>query len=51
MSTTVIHGEGLGKRYRRGLQVDDGLRHSPARHSFVPSSFITIQGISSPGTR
>src|SRR5882724_6798047 len=28
MSTTVIHGEGLGKRYRRGLQVDDGLRHS-----------------------
>src|SRR5467141_1606542 len=26
--TTVIHGEGLGKRYRRGLQVDDGLRHS-----------------------
>src|SRR6267142_5771402 len=28
MSTTVIHGEGLGKRYRRGLQVDYGLRHS-----------------------
>jgi len=28
MSTTVIHGEGLGKRYHRGLQVDDGLRHS-----------------------
>jgi len=25
---TVIHGEGLGKRYHRGLQVDDGLRHS-----------------------
>jgi lipopolysaccharide transport system ATP-binding protein len=24
----VIHGEGLGKEYRRGLQVDDGLRHS-----------------------
>ncbi len=24
----VIHGEGLGKRYHRGLQVDDGLRHS-----------------------
>jgi len=28
MSNTVIHGEGLGKRYRRGLQVDSGLRHS-----------------------
>ncbi len=28
MSTVVIHGEGLGKEYRRGLQVDDGLRHS-----------------------
>jgi len=25
---TVIHGEGLGKRYHRGLQVKDGLRHS-----------------------
>jgi lipopolysaccharide transport system ATP-binding protein len=28
MSTAVIHGEGLGKEYRRGLQADDGLRHS-----------------------
>jgi ABC-type polysaccharide/polyol phosphate transport system ATPase subunit len=28
MTTAVIHGEGLGKRYRRGLQVDHGLRHS-----------------------
>src|SRR6266404_4767244 len=27
-AATVIHGEGLGKRYHRGLQVDDGLRHS-----------------------
>jgi lipopolysaccharide transport system ATP-binding protein len=27
-TSTVIHGEGLGKRYRRGLQVDYGLRHS-----------------------
>ncbi len=27
-TATVIHGEGLGKRYRRGLQVDSGLRHS-----------------------
>jgi lipopolysaccharide transport system ATP-binding protein len=26
--TVVIHGEGLGKEYRRGLQADDGLRHS-----------------------
>jgi lipopolysaccharide transport system ATP-binding protein len=26
--TAVIHGEGLGKEYRRGLQVDAGLRHS-----------------------
>ena len=26
--TAVIHGEGLSKRYHRGLQVDDGLRHS-----------------------
>ena len=28
MSGMVIHGEGLSKRYHRGLQVDDGLRHS-----------------------
>ena len=28
MSTAVIHAEGLSKRYHRGLQVDDGLRHS-----------------------
>src|SRR5712691_11872163 len=28
MTNVVIHGEGLGKEYRRGLQVDDGLRHS-----------------------
>src|SRR5438876_11431185 len=28
MSTAVIHAEGLGKRYHRGLQVDDALRHS-----------------------
>jgi len=26
--TAVIHGEKLGKEYRRGLQVDGGLRHS-----------------------
>jgi lipopolysaccharide transport system ATP-binding protein len=28
MTTAVIHGEGLGKEYRRGLQVEGGLRHS-----------------------
>jgi lipopolysaccharide transport system ATP-binding protein len=28
MSSVVIHGEGLGKKYRRGLQVEGGLRHS-----------------------
>src|SRR6202795_3192598 len=28
MSGTVIHGEGLGKRYRRGLAADPGLRHA-----------------------
>jgi lipopolysaccharide transport system ATP-binding protein len=28
MSTAVIHAEELGKRYRRGLQADGGLRHS-----------------------
>ena len=28
MTGVVIHGEHLGKEYRRGLQADDGLRHS-----------------------
>ncbi len=28
MNRAVIHGEGLGKRYRRGLQWHPGLRHS-----------------------
>jgi lipopolysaccharide transport system ATP-binding protein len=27
MSTAVIQGEGLGKQYRRGLVLDEGLRH------------------------
>jgi lipopolysaccharide transport system ATP-binding protein len=31
MSTAVIHGEGLGKEYRRGLQADPGLRHALER--------------------
>jgi lipopolysaccharide transport system ATP-binding protein len=29
--TAVIHGEGLGKEYRRGLQADPGLRHALER--------------------
>jgi lipopolysaccharide transport system ATP-binding protein len=28
MPAVVIHADGLSKRYHRGLQVDDGLRHS-----------------------
>ncbi|MGC1267389.1 MAG: ABC transporter ATP-binding protein [Candidatus Acidiferrum sp.] len=31
MSTAVIQAEGLGKRYRRGLTVDPGLRHALER--------------------
>jgi len=31
MTTAVIHGEGLGKEYRRGLQADPGLRHALER--------------------
>jgi lipopolysaccharide transport system ATP-binding protein len=31
MTHTVIQGEGLGKRYRRGLAVDPGLRHALER--------------------
>src|SRR5437660_3102468 len=41
MSTVVIHGEGMGKRYRRGLQVDDGLRH--ALEDFVRSPIATMR--------
>ena len=41
MSTVVIHGEGLGKRYRRGLQVDDGLRH--ALEDFVRSPIASLR--------
>src|SRR5437899_1447411 len=39
--TLVIHGEGLGKRYRRGLQVDDGLRH--ALEEFVRSPLASLR--------
>jgi len=28
MSAAVIHGEGLGKKYRRGMSADPGLRHA-----------------------
>src|SRR5271154_6698616 len=35
MTQTVIHGEGLGKRYQRGTIVDPGLRHALDR--FVKS--------------
>ena len=41
MTTAVIHGEGLGKRYRRGLQVDDGLRH--ALEDFVRSPLASLR--------
>src|SRR5438309_568117 len=41
MATVVIHGEGMGKRYRRGLQVDDGLRH--ALEDFVRSPIATMR--------
>ena len=38
MSTAVIQGEGLGKRYRRGLTVDAGLRHAMERFVKSPLS-------------
>src|SRR5205823_1798080 len=41
MATVVIHGEGMGKRYRRGLQVDDGLRH--ALEDFVRSPLASLR--------
>jgi len=34
--TTVIHAEGLGKRYRRGVRVDSGLRHVLERFARTP---------------
>src|SRR2546423_9324544 len=37
----VIRAEGLGKKYRRGLQVDDGLRH--ALEDFVRSPIATMR--------
>ena len=41
MNHAVIHGEGLGKRYRRGLQVDTGLRH--ALEDFVRSPIASLR--------
>src|SRR5580704_4686344 len=38
MSAVVIHGEGLGKRYRRGLAADPGLRHALERFVKSPLS-------------
>jgi homopolymeric O-antigen transport system ATP-binding protein len=38
MTKAVIHGEGLGKRYRRGLTVDPGLRHALERFVKSPLS-------------
>ena len=41
MNAAVIHGEGLGKQYRRGLTVDAGLRHALER--FVKSPLAAMQ--------
>jgi lipopolysaccharide transport system ATP-binding protein len=38
--TPVIHAESLGKKYRRGLQVDTGLRHSLDAFLRSPISFL-----------
>jgi len=38
VSVAVIHGEGLGKKYRRGLMVDPGLRHALDRFVKSPLS-------------
>jgi lipopolysaccharide transport system ATP-binding protein len=40
MTHTVIQGEGLGKRYRRGLAVDPGLRHALERILKSPLSVV-----------
>jgi homopolymeric O-antigen transport system ATP-binding protein len=41
VSEVVIHGEGLGKTYRRGLPVDTGLRHVLDR--FVRDPLATLR--------
>jgi lipopolysaccharide transport system ATP-binding protein len=40
--TTVIQAEGLGKRYRRGVHVDTGLRHALER--FMRSPLQSLRG-------
>jgi lipopolysaccharide transport system ATP-binding protein len=42
MNSAVIRGEGLGKRYRRGLTVEPGLRHTLER--FVKSPLSAFRG-------
>ena len=42
MSAAVIQGEGLGKRYRRGVTWSPGLRHALER--FVKSPFGALRG-------
>jgi len=39
---TAIHAEGLGKRYRRGVRVDTGLRHALER--FARSPWKALRG-------
>src|SRR5713101_2702555 len=41
MSAPVIYGEGLGEEYRRGLQVDAGLRH--AIEDFLRSPLASLR--------
>src|SRR6266481_5015961 len=41
MTAAVIYGEGLGKRYRRGVTVDPGLRHALDR--FVKSPLAAFR--------
>jgi lipopolysaccharide transport system ATP-binding protein len=41
MSTVVIRGEGLGKEYRRGLQIEGGLRH--AIEDFLRSPLASLR--------
>jgi lipopolysaccharide transport system ATP-binding protein len=41
MNAPVIYGEGLGKEYRRGLQVDAGLRH--AIEDFLRSPLASLR--------
>lgn len=40
MNNTVIQAEGLSKLYRRGLQVDDGLRHSLEALPILPRHYF-----------